>query len=63
MAVIFEVINLDILHPGGKGGSSPFVANEYLNNNNISNIIINNDPTPLRGVTPLKPRYGKRVIQ
>ena len=53
MAVVFEVINLDILHPGGKGGSSSFVTNEYLNNNNISNIIINNDPTPL------KPRYGR----
>jgi hypothetical protein len=61
MAVVFEVINVGILHPGGKGGSSPFVANEYLNNNNA--IIINNDLILLRGVTPLKPRYGACAIR
>ena len=41
---------------GVKGGSSPFLANEYLiNNNTIKNSIINNDFTFLSGVTPLKP--------
>ena len=45
----------------GQISSNERTLDRNLNFN--SNIIINNDPTLLRGGTPLKPRYGKRVIQ